>query len=167
MPCCQAPTAMLNPMSSLVISGSHGNAVGSAYRQSTCCQIGFNFGTGDETGYRINPGKLRRGPGLRERPISSGDAPRTTFPAAGAPRDDGLGPAALRGIWLRRRVWRDALARPWCQFGNQSSAKRYSRSVVVRLRAKPSSPSTSAMVCALLCWSSQSFSSTVPGEMRR
>ena len=36
-----------------------------------------------------------------------------------------------------------------------------------RLRAKPSSPSTSAIVCALLCCSSQIFSSTVPGAMRR
>src|SRR2546428_365613 len=49
--------------------------------------------------------------------------------------------------------------------GPQSSANRYSKSVLLRLRAKPSSPSTSLMVCALRCWSSQIFSSTVPGAI--
>jgi len=49
----------------------------------------------------------------------------------------------------------------------QSSANRYSRSAFDRLRAKPSSPSTSAIVCALLCCNSQIFSSTVPGAIRR
>ncbi len=49
----------------------------------------------------------------------------------------------------------------------QSSANKKSRSVAVRLRAKPSSPRTSAMVCALRCWRSQIFSSTVPGAIRR
>ncbi len=48
-----------------------------------------------------------------------------------------------------------------------SSANKYSKSAFERLRAKPSSPSTSAIVCALLCCSSQIFSSTVPGAMSR
>jgi hypothetical protein len=50
---------------------------------------------------------------------------------------------------------------------SQSSAKRYSKSVRVRLRANPCSPKTSAMVLALRCCSSQIFSSTVPGAMSR
>src|SRR5678816_1398131 len=48
---------------------------------------------------------------------------------------------------------------------SHSSEKRYSRSPLERLRAKPSSPRTSAMVWALLCCSSQIFSSTVPGAI--
>ena len=48
-----------------------------------------------------------------------------------------------------------------------SSENRYSRSLCVRLRAKPSSPSTSEIVCALRCCNSQIFSSTVPGAIRR
>lgn len=54
-------------------------------------------------------------------------------------------------------------ARVWVQ----SSENRYSRSSFDRLRAKPSSPRTSLMVCALRCCSSQIFSSTVPGAMSR
>src|SRR2546429_6304103 len=46
----------------------------------------------------------------------------------------------------------------------QSSANKYSKSSFDRLRAKPSSPRTSLMVCALRCCSSQIFSSTVPGR---
>src|SRR5947208_3522179 len=53
------------------------------------------------------------------------------------------------------------------EFTAQSSANKYSKSVFDKLRAKPSSPSTSAMVCALRCCSSQIFSSTVPGEISR
>jgi len=49
----------------------------------------------------------------------------------------------------------------------QSSENKYSRSALDRLRAKPSSPNTSAIVFALLCCSSQIFSSTVPGEIKR
>lgn len=48
-----------------------------------------------------------------------------------------------------------------------SSANRYSKSAFDKLRANPSSPKTSAMVCALLCCNSQIFSSTVPGEISR
>ena len=62
----------------------------------------------------------------------------------------------------------DAAASLWpILAADQSSANRYSKSIVVRLRAKPSSPSTSAIVRALLCCSSQIFSSTVPGAIRR
>ena len=50
---------------------------------------------------------------------------------------------------------------------SQSSAKRNSRSVWVRLRAKPSSPRTSLIVCDFRCCRSQIFSSTVPGAIRR
>lgn len=49
----------------------------------------------------------------------------------------------------------------------QSSLKRYSRSSLVRFVAKPSSPSTSWMVWDFRCCSSQIFSSTVPGAIRR
>jgi len=45
-----------------------------------------------------------------------------------------------------------------------SSANRYPKSVLDRLRAKPSSPRTSAMVCALLCWSSQIFPRRCPAQ---
>ncbi len=48
-----------------------------------------------------------------------------------------------------------------------SSLNRYSRSSRVRLVAKPSSPSTSWMVCDFRCCNSQIFSSTVPGAMSR
>lgn len=58
-------------------------------------------------------------------------------------------------------------SRSRCAASLQSSANKYSRSVADKLRAKPSSPSTSAIVLALLCCSSQIFSSTVPGAMRR
>ena len=69
-------------------------------------------------------------------------------------------PQARRG---RQGFWFENVAGG----GAQSSANKYSKSVFDRLRAKPSSPRTSAMVWALFCWSSQIFSSTVPGEMRR
>src|SRR2546430_105780 len=49
----------------------------------------------------------------------------------------------------------------------QSSENKYSKSSFDRLRANPSSPSTSLVVCALRCCRSQIFSSTVPGAMRR
>ncbi len=49
----------------------------------------------------------------------------------------------------------------------QSSLNRYSRSSLVRLLANPSSPRTSEMVWDFFCCSSQIFSSTVPGVMRR
>src|SRR3954447_8346706 len=48
-----------------------------------------------------------------------------------------------------------------------SSENKYSRSALDKLRANPSSPRTSAIVWALLCCSSQIFSSTVPGEISR
>jgi len=48
-----------------------------------------------------------------------------------------------------------------------SSENRYSRSVCDRLRANPSSPRTSLIVCALRCCKSQIFSSTVPGAIKR
>ncbi len=79
-------------------------------------------------------------------------------------------PALVRGweamsvdMAERAKIPRAGFSRPTAQ----SSANRYSRSACVRLRAKPSSPSTSAIVCALRCWRSQIFSSTVPGAMSR